>query len=68
MRFGEGRAWFLSVDFVDGNSNMMSIRLGDLVESLPYPLLWHTRRITVFVQHSVGMDEALFDSSQLELL
>lgn len=68
MRFGEGHAWFLSVDFVDDKSNMMLIRLGDLVESLPYPLLWHTQRIIVFVQHSVGMDEAAFDSSQLELL
>lgn len=48
MRFGEGRAWFLSVDFVDDNSNMMLIRLGDLVKSLPYPLLWHTQRVTVF--------------------
>ena len=45
MRFREGRAWFLSVDFVDDNSNMMLIRLGDLVESLPYPLLRHTQRI-----------------------
>lgn len=68
MKFGEGCAWFLSVDFMNDNSNMMSIRLGDLVESLFYPLLWRTQRITVFGQHSVGMDEAAFDSSQLELL
>lgn len=67
MRFGEGHAWFLSVDFADDNSNMMLIRLGDPVESLPYPLLWHTQWINVFVQHSMGMDEAAFDRAAEKL-